>query len=266
MKKHLFILALVLLANASWGQFTELGFGGGGTYLHGDVGALTVLPTDYQGHLSLRRQYNWHWATRLNYTRGFLKQDDQWSSREFPAARNIAVRTEFGEVSYAVEFNYWPYATGTKYNQSFFIFAGFGLTAYTPRGLYNDTWYDLRELGTEGQGTELANSLPYNDLALTYPLGIGYRRSFSRDFSMAAEVGWRKYGTDYIDDTSDKYVDAAELADLRGEVAGYFANPGNVNYVPGLYRGNPNTNDWSIFAGITIYYNLSPRNERCDGF
>ena len=39
-------------------------------------------------------------------------------------------------------------------------------------------------------------------------MGFGYRRSLARDWSMTAEVGWRSYGSDYLDDTSGDYVDA----------------------------------------------------------
>jgi hypothetical protein len=83
---------------------------------------------------------------------------------------------------------------------------------------------------------------------------------------MTAEVGWRSYGSDYLDDTSGDYVDASDLAEERSSMAAYFANPGNVPYTSGLARGNANTKDWSIFAAVTLFYNLNPRNERCREF
>ena len=48
---------------------------------------------------------------------------------------------------------------------------------------------------------------------------------------------------------------------LRRNAIVYFANPGNVPFSNGL-AGNANTTDWAIFAGVTIFYNLSPRDER----
>jgi hypothetical protein len=69
-----------------------------------------------------------------------------------------------------------------------------------------------------------------------------------------------------MDDTSGDYVNAVDLAEERNAMAAYFANPGNVAYSNGLARGNANTTDWAIFAGVTIFYNLSPRDERCSGF
>lgn len=274
MKKLLQIVALSLLSFGARGQFYEIGLGGSGTLFHGDVGGVLLqaegarglVPQDVAGQITLRRQFNWHWSTRMTYTYGYLTANDAWATDDFKSARNIAVRTEFGEFSYLAEFNFWPYGTGTKNNKSFYIFGGLGLTAFTPRGLLGDQWYDLRELGTEGQQTELTNQLFYNTFTLSTPFGMGYRQSISRDFSLTAEVGWRRHGSDYLDDTGGLYVDAADLEELRGVAAGYFSNPGDVPFQSGLYRGNADTKDWSIFAGITLFYNLSPRNERCSGF
>ena len=124
----------------------------------------------------------------------------------------------------------------------------------------------MRPLGTEGQQTDLSDQLFYGTTTITVPMGMGYRRSLARDWSMTAEVGWRRYGSDYMDDTSGDYVNAVDLAEERNAMAAYFANPGNVPYSNGLARGNANTTDWAIFAGVTIFYNLSPRDERCSGF
>ena len=106
----------------------------------------------------------------------------------------------------------------------------------------------------------------YGNATLSVPFGMGYRQSLGRDFSLAAELGWRRYGTDYMDDTSGDFVDAAALEEERGAVAAYFSNPGNVSYSNGLARGTAEQRDWTIFAGLTLFYNLSPRDERCSGF
>ena len=269
------LLSLLLgLSFQGHAQFLELGLGGSGTLFHGDVGAVGTaakgaygfLPNQPAGQITLRRQYNWHWSTRLNYMAGYLSGVDAWAKDDFKNDREIAFRTEVRELSYMTEFNYWPYGTGTKHAQSFYLFAGLGITAYNPQGRYEDTWYDLRPLGTEGQQTDLNDQLFYGNTTLTVPFGFGYRQSLARDWSMTAEVGWRSYGSDYLDDTSGDYVDALALADERGELASYFSNPGLVPYQSGLARGNAQSKDWSIFAGITIFYNLSPRDERCSGF
>ena len=275
MKKACASILILLTGTLSvQAQFYELGFGGAGSVFHGDVGAVGTkaqglygfLPNQPLGVITLRRQFDWHWSTRLNYTRGYVGAADAWAKDDFKLARDIAVRTEINELSFMTEFNFWPYGTGTKYAQSFYVFSGIGITGYNPQGEFNQEWIDLRPLGTEGQQTELKNELFYGNSTITIPFGIGFRKSLARDWSLSTEVGWRRYGSDYMDDTSGDYVDAAQLADLRNETSAYFSNPGNVSYSSGLARGNVNTRDWSIFAGITIFYNLSPRDERCSGF
>jgi len=256
------------------GQFYEIGLGGSGTLFHGDVGAVGTAaqgaygftPNQPAGQITLRRQFNWHWSTRLNYSRGYLSGMDAWAKDLWKQDRDLAFRTEISEISYMTEFNYWPYGTGTKFNQSFYLFTGIGLTFYNPQGEFEGKWYDLRPLGTEGQQTDLNDQLFYGNTTITVPMGMGYRRSLARDWSMTAEVGWRSYGSDYLDDTGGNYVDAQELLEARGELAAYFSNPGNVPYQSRLARGNAQSKDWAIFACITIFYNLSPRDERCSGF
>ena len=130
------------------GQFYELGLGGSGTLFHGDVGAVGIAaqgaygftPNQPAAQITLRRQYNWHWATRLNYTRGYLSGMDAWAKDDWKQDRDLAFRTEVSEISYMTEFNYWPYGTGTKFKQSFYLFAGIGLTQYNPQGEYEGQW------------------------------------------------------------------------------------------------------------------------------
>lgn len=267
--KHFFALILFWSVSVTAQmKYTEIGLGTSGTYFHGDVGQVNILPSQSANQLVIRNQYGWHWGTRVSYTRGFLSGSDLIAPQLALRHRGISFRTEIQEFAFMAEFNYWPYATGTKYKQSFFLFGGLGLTQYNPQGFQNldSVFIDLRPLGTEGQGTDLSNTLPYGNLTTTLPFGLGYRRSIARDFSISVEMGWRRYGSDYLDDTSGKYVDAELLELEKGEWAAYFSNPGNVQPSEGLYRGNPDNRDWSIFAGVTIFYNIVPRNERCEGF
>ena len=274
MKRSVFTFLLLVVSWTASAQFYELGLGGGGTLFHGDVGAVAFnakgasgfVPNQSYSTATLRRQFNWHWSTRFNYTRGTIGSSDSRTKDDFKLARNIEFRTAVDEFALMTEFNYWPYTTGTKRNQTFYMFSGIALTFYNPQGEYNEEWVDLRQLGTEGQQTDLSDQLFYGESTITLPMGIGYRRSFARDWSMTAEIGWRRYGSDYMDDTSGDYVNAVDLAEERNAMAAYFANPGNVPYSNGLARGNANTRDWAIFAGVTIFYNLSPRDERCSRF
>jgi hypothetical protein len=81
MKKACASILILLTGTLSvQAQFYELGFGGAGSVFHGDVGAVGTkaqglygfLPNQPLGVITLRRQFDWHWSTRLNYTRGYV--------------------------------------------------------------------------------------------------------------------------------------------------------------------------------------------------
>ena len=44
------------------------------------------------------------------------------------------------------------------------------------------------DLWAEGQQTDLSDQLFYGTTTITVPMGMGYRRSLARDWSMTAEV------------------------------------------------------------------------------
>ena len=127
-------------------QHYELGFGGGGSLFHGDVGAVAlnaegirgIFPNQPLGTITLRRQFNWHWSTRFNFSRGYLGSSDSWAKDDFKRHRAIDFRTEINEFALMTEFNFWPYATGSKKKQSFYIFGGIGLTGYNPQGIFEN--------------------------------------------------------------------------------------------------------------------------------
>lgn len=264
------LFSILTFTAAAQYKYHEVGLGAATTHYYGDIGAVQWLPVEGAGlgQLTVRSQWGWHWSTRWNFSQGQLVGNDAWSASQAKLNRGISFKTGIREAALLTEFNFWPYATGSKFTKSFYVFAGLGLTEYTPEGFDPDReqWVDLRSLGTEGQNTELADLLPYGTLSSTTLMGMGYRHGLGRDFSATLELGWRRYGSDYIDDTSGKYVHPELLAQENGDLAAYFSNPGGVPFDNGLYRGNPNTKDWAIFAGVTIFYNIVPRNERCEGF
>ena len=96
------------------------------------------------------------------------------------------------------------------------------------------------------------------------PIGIGFRRNFSREWSVGIEYGIRKTFTDYVDDVSLTYFDNNLIKSDKGEVAAYLANPsigrsdgGDTN--PGQQRGDLKDKDAYMFMFITLTY--KPNNK-----
>lgn len=126
-------------------------------------------------------------------------------------------------------------------------FLGIGVTTNNPKALYNNTWYSLRELQTEGKS--------YSSLQPVVPIGMGVRFKVNTNLDLLFEAGYRITFTDYLDDVSSaKYKPknsftnpiAAALSDRRAE-AGYREQVGAP-------RGNPNKKDsYYIFSGKIMY-------------
>lgn len=264
-----FITLLSLFTHHCIAQLTEIGIGAGGTQFLGDVGNYgPTLPQEFYAGAEFRYQFDEHYAIRVSGNYGKLSADDAYSSLDYRLDRNQAFRSSIFEGAMIFEFNFLPYITGSKIkNHSPYIFGGIGLITYNPQGLYQGEWVDLQPLSTEGQGTSLSKLTPYNKASFSLPFGMGYRVSLGKDISMAFEVGFRPTATDYLDDVSNQYVDPAQLAAIKGDAAGHFADRSiSTSDKTGTNRGNSLTNDWFIFSGIKFFFALTPQKERCKKF
>jgi hypothetical protein len=102
---------------------------------------------------------------------------------------------------------------------------------------------------------------PYSSFGISFPFGIGFKKTVSDDIIFGVELGMRPTLTDYLDDISGYYPDfsklaltengaaAIQLSDRRPEV-------GLDAAVPGSLRGNPNNRDWYGFLFFTIVKKL----------
>ena len=101
MKRKIIFILMLTFSIGVRAQYYELGFGGGGTLFHGDVGAVAfnaegfrgLLPNQPVGTITLRRQFNWHWSTRFNFSRGYIGSSDSWAKDDFKSNRDIDFRT-----------------------------------------------------------------------------------------------------------------------------------------------------------------------------
>ena len=82
------------------------------------------------------------------------------------------------------------------------------------------------------------------------PFGVTMRAKFSSRFNMALEWSFRRTWTDYLDDVSTVYPGGV----------GSTANGTNSN---AFQRGNSETNDWYMFAGITFTYRFGHKAGAC---
>jgi hypothetical protein len=176
--------------------------------------------------------------------------------------RNLQFRTSIAEWSLAAEiyplllFNNVNNAAATIVSP--YLIAGVGGFHYTPKAWFNNRWVELRSLHTEGEGfVEYPDRPGYGQISWCLPAGAGLRYDAAGLINFRFEIVYRFTGTDYLDDVSKKYinaavfshylnpaqsVEAARLADRTGELnTGAKNNPGDI-------RGNPlNKDAWFSF-------------------
>ena len=274
MKKNIVILLIMLgLFSTVSAQRNEVGLFGGGTYYLGDINPakhFTFIKPSYG--LVYRYNFTPHWTFKFNAIQGKVYSSDKKIG--FNPERNLHFKSKITEVSTQVELNFFKYVTGSK-DMLFspYIFGGFSIFSFNPQAELNGEWYDLQPLGTEGQGTTAyPEKEPYNLISYAIPFGLGFKLSLSENLSLATEWGLRKTFTDYLDDVSTTYADPYVLASQNTPVAASLAD--RTEYQEGeqpvdktgLQRGDPTTNDWYSFFGISITFRLKGRKDVCPAF
>ena len=134
---------------------------------------------------------------------------DEW----FRYYRNLHFRTGIIEASLQYEFNILNYEpTRRRFRFSPYLFFGVGGFYFNPKAKYTDpttgetSWVALQPLGTEGQGLEeFPDRKKYSRIAISFPMGFGFKYAVNRYWNLGFEIGHRITTTDYVDDVSRTY-------------------------------------------------------------
>jgi hypothetical protein len=195
----------------------EIGIMAGVSYYTGDINPNYSLktPGPALGFVS-RYDFNTRTAIRFDLGAGWLVGKDKLSENSFQKARNLSFKTDYITTSLDFEFNFFNYVHGSR-NQYFtpYIVGGLALTYFNPRAKLDDTWYGLRDLGTEGQGVGDEYSL----ISPSLSYGFGLKMDFNYEWSFNVELSARPSVSDYLDDVSTTYPNMNQLAARRGDIA-----------------------------------------------
>lgn len=276
MKRFIIIALFSLLSLQASAQFFDKSeFGiivGGGNYI-GDINPkYNFYNTNLMIGAIYRYNINPRWVLRGSMLFGTVGSEDS----HFDNIRNLSFKSKINEISASCEFNFFDYQTGSKKHRiTPYIFGGIGVFFINPKALiknpitYENEWVELQPLTTEGQGMEGYDS-PYSLTQISVPFGLGLKISLNKIICIGLEWGLRMTFTDYIDDVSKDYVDRTILLDWGGEVAVTAADRTNeilenTYNQAGSMRGNPQTNDWYQFFGLTITTKI-PHKTKCITF
>lgn len=266
--KHLFIvryffiiLICILVSQNVHAQNFEVGASVGVANYFGDLNSNSSFAMSRpMGGVFLRNNFDTRWVLKSGIYFGQVAFDDKKSINSFNRQRNLHFKSNIFELSAMLELNFLEFNKQKKKDWfSPYFTIGVAAFYFNPQAQYNDRWYYLQPLGTEGQNDPSYSGLEkYKLVGFAIPIGGGFKFSVSRNWNIGIEGGLRVTFTDYLDDVSTVYPSplslpegsqgiAYALSDRSGEVGTQIAEPGKQ-------RGTSDKNDFYLYTGITVSY------------
>jgi hypothetical protein len=276
MRKLLVTLALslpfALTAQNAIVQEGEFGIGVGAGHYFGDLNTRAHLnrPKLAAG-VFFRKNFGNYIALRIAGTYAKLGYSDVYNTHnEFMRRRNLSFNSNVWELGLQGDFNFYRFMPGDP-DFRWTPYVTFGVSAfnYDPYAYLNGTKYNLRQLGTEGQGdTSYRDRTPYSSMAMAIPFGVGIKYSLNERINIGFEAVYRFTNTDYLDDVSKTYVDPAVFPpnpDGTPNVALLLSDrsyeTGTPIGIKGRQRGNSQNKDAFLTAMFYVSFNI--QSYRC---
>ena len=261
----LFIFISTTESKAQYKPNQEFGILGGTGYYIGDMNSTHFNNLRVAGGITYRKNFDRRFTFKSSALYTNVYANDENSKDAIKVNRNLKFKSDIIELSGQIEFNFLPYETGNSlYNWTPFIFTGVSIFNYNPQAEGSDgQWYNLQELGTEGQGTtSFPNRKKYSLTQLSVPFGGGVKIGVSDNFNIIVEYGLRKTFTDYIDDVSTTYAGIpSEFTNISIELADQSIDGPQL---AGIARGDETNKDWYSFSGITLSFRLQGKTKGCN--
>lgn len=245
-------------------QYWELGAAGGATLYHGDLAPdFSMQAPGMAINAFARRNLDSRVSLRMGLAFGTISANDANSTNAWQKARNLSFQSEIFEGSVALEFNFLPYHHNSRKRGpgtfTPYMVLGAGVFRFAPRARYQDGFYPLQPLGTEGQepGSE------YNLIQGNIIIGGGFKIDIGDYVSLNIEGATRILFTDYLDDVSGTYANKRVIAGNRGSLGTVAAalsdRSGEIGQnmgIEGRQRGDANTNDGYTMFSVGIHYTI----------
>lgn len=266
MKKIPLVFIFVLLTQIVFSQRFHIGVFGGLAAYNGDLTDKIFPKKVTNGAIGITGNYELtdNIMLRGGFTYSVVGGADRFSKDAELRARNLAFETSISEFSVVGEY----YLLNLYDNRiSPYAFAGLALYHFNPYAFNGTTdKIYLKPLSTEGQGLAgYPDRKAYSLTQAAIPFGGGVKFAINDNLHLGLEIGFRKLFTDYLDDVSTTYVDAADLLAARGQLAVDMAyrgdDVGNPIYpAKGAGRGGSDHNDSYYFTGLHLTYRLGGGN------
>lgn len=216
MKKQRVLYFFIFITTSLWAQLHEVGFFIGGSNYIGDVGNETYFNPNQLGGGVL---YKRNINTRISLRAAY-------SHIKLVANDNDATNIDRKNRGFKITNTLNELAAGIEFN-----YFNYDLTtrkqAYTPYLLFELAAFNYSVItgGTSPGNYEYERKTSY-----AIPFGIGFKAKIIDHFAVAAEIKGRYTFVDDLD----------------------YNNPN----IPILNYGNPDSNDWYVFSGLTFTYSF----------
>jgi len=267
MTRFFYFLFIFLIANISKAQYLEsfehageIGFSIGAAHYFGDLNPDIVINRPKQSAaIHYTKQFNNYIGIKLSATYAFLAYSDKYSKNIVQQTRNLSFNSDVWEFSANGTFNFFKFHPGFEgYDYTPYVGLGLGVFAFDPYTYLAGEKYNLRELGTEGQGSQYyPTKQPYKNYAFCIPLTIGFKYALNTNLNIFSEFRYRFTNTDYLDDVSTTYAPKAFEPNSPGyKLSDRSYETGITIGKEGKQRGNTLGNDAFATFHIGISFNL----------
>ncbi|WP_121666763.1 type IX secretion system protein PorG [Mesonia aquimarina] len=228
MKYLTVVIMMLFFTSQLQSQTYEIGAYLGGANFIGDVGSTNYINPN---SLAFGGIFKWNRSKRhsfrLSVIHADLEADDANANDGRRKARGYSFNNSITEASLGIEYTFWEWNLHDFKSQvSPYLYTG--LTGIK----YDDFYLNARDVLTRNDSR----------INMAIPMVIGIKGTLDTHWVLALEVGARYTFTDNIDGSTPKEFDGGQN-------------------LPSF--GNPNTNDWYMFTGITLTYTFGRKPCYC---
>lgn len=263
--KSLFTICLILVlpflvSSQDW----EAGLIVGGSNYQGDLSPqLVVKETHLATSIFVKKNLSQFFSTSWVFTKATISGND--ANFDFLASRNLSFQSSITELSWQLEFNFFPFSIGLHPNNfTPFVYTGISVFRFSPVTEYGGTIVKLSGLDTEARKLKENRNKSYALIQPSIPIGGGLKFRVNDRMNFSLLVVYNKTFTDYLDDVSTVYYDKDILLNTYGELSALLSDRSNSQQTKvynGKQRGRSDMNDWYIFYGISLSYRI--KNAAC---